>query len=72
MFHTFPVVHHYVKGAGVAAAATGVLGIGKVYLALGKVDDQVQANPTVAQVEEARRLYLEKDAQALIGFGGGS
>ena len=36
------------------------------------VYDQVQANPTVAQVEEARRLYLEKDAQALIGFGGGS
>ncbi len=36
------------------------------------VYDRVQANPTVAQVEEARRLYIENDIQALIGFGGGS
>ena len=36
------------------------------------VYDKVEANPTVAQVEEARRLYIENDAQALIGFGGGS
>ncbi|MBQ7582114.1 MAG: iron-containing alcohol dehydrogenase [Lachnospiraceae bacterium] len=36
------------------------------------VYDGVEANPTVAQVEEARRLYLENDCQALIGFGGGS
>ncbi len=36
------------------------------------VYDQVEANPTVAQVEAARRLYLEHDCQALIGFGGGS
>ncbi len=36
------------------------------------VYDKVQANPTVTQVEEARRMYIENDAQALIGFGGGS
>ena len=36
------------------------------------VYDGVEANPTVKQVEEARKLYLENDCQALIGFGGGS
>lgn len=30
------------------------------------------ANPTVANVEAARSLYLEKGCQALIAFGGGS
>ena len=36
------------------------------------VYDRVQSNPTVRIVEEARQLYLEKECQALIGFGGGS
>lgn len=36
------------------------------------VYDKVQANPTVKQVEEARKMYLENDCKALIGFGGGS
>lgn len=36
------------------------------------VYDQVEANPTVFQVEEARKQYLEHDCRALIGFGGGS
>lgn len=29
-------------------------------------------NPTIANVEEARALYLENHCQAIIGFGGGS
>lgn len=36
------------------------------------VYDKTVANPTVANVEEARELYLENDCRALIGFGGGS
>ncbi len=36
------------------------------------VYDKVEANPTVRQVEEARKLYIENGCQALIGFGGGS
>ncbi len=36
------------------------------------VYDRVQSNPTVRIVEEARQLYLQKECQALIGFGGGS
>lgn len=34
--------------------------------------DRTVANPTIWNVEEARDLYLEKGAQALIAFGGGS
>lgn len=34
--------------------------------------DKTVANPTVANVEEARALYLESACQAIIGFGGGS
>ena len=36
------------------------------------VYDRTVANPTVANVEEARALYLEKGCQGLIAFGGGS
>ena len=36
------------------------------------VYDKTVANPTVANVEEARVLYLENRCEALIGFGGGS
>ncbi len=36
------------------------------------VYDKTVANPTVANVEEARELYLENECKALIGFGGGS
>jgi len=31
-----------------------------------------EPNPTIANIEEARALYLEKDCQALIALGGGS
>lgn len=36
------------------------------------VYDRTVANPTVANVEQARMLYLEHDCQGLIAFGGGS
>ena len=36
------------------------------------VYDGTVANPTTDNVEEARRLYLSSDCQAIIGFGGGS
>lgn len=36
------------------------------------VYDKTVANPTTAQVEEARLMYLAGNCQALIGFGGGS
>lgn len=36
------------------------------------VYDGTVANPTTAQVEEARLMYLAENCQALIGFGGGS
>lgn len=34
--------------------------------------DETVPNPTVKNVEEARRIYLDNGCQALIGFGGGS
>ncbi len=34
--------------------------------------DDTVANPTVANVEAARRMYLENSCQAIIAFGGGS
>lgn len=34
--------------------------------------DKTVANPTSANVEEARALYLEEHCDAIIGFGGGS
>ncbi|MCD8131827.1 MAG: iron-containing alcohol dehydrogenase [Lachnospiraceae bacterium] len=36
------------------------------------VYDGTVPNPTIENVEEARRLYLENKCQAIIGFGGGS
>lgn len=36
------------------------------------VYDAVKPNPTVGNVEAARRLYIEKNCGCLIGFGGGS
>ena len=34
--------------------------------------DKTVANPTIDNVEEVRRLYLENGCQAIVGFGGGS
>ena len=34
--------------------------------------DKTIPNPTIDNVEEVRRLYLENDCKALVGFGGGS
>lgn len=36
------------------------------------VYDKTLANPTIANVEEARMLYLENECEAIVGFGGGS
>lgn len=36
------------------------------------VYDKTVANPTVANVEEAREMYLEAGCSAILGFGGGS
>lgn len=36
------------------------------------VYDKTVANPTIANVEEARELYFKEGCQAIIGFGGGS
>ena len=36
------------------------------------VYDETQANPTVKNVEAARRMYLDGNCEALIAFGGGS
>ena len=36
------------------------------------VYDRTVANPTIQNVEEARKMYLEHEAQGIIAFGGGS
>ena len=36
------------------------------------VYDRTVANPTTENVEEARQLYIKRQCQAIIGFGGGS
>ena len=36
------------------------------------VYDGTSSNPTISNVEAARKLYLENGCQGLIGFGGGS
>ncbi len=36
------------------------------------VYDKTVANPTTKNVEEARKLYIKRGCQAIIGFGGGS
>lgn len=39
---------------------------------LFSIYDETVPNPTVKNVEEARRIYLENGCQGIIGFGGGS
>ena len=36
------------------------------------VYDQTTANPTIANVNEAKTMYMEQGCEAIIGFGGGS
>lgn len=36
------------------------------------VYDEVKPNPTVGQIEEARKLYIRGNCKAIIAFGGGS
>lgn len=57
------------RNAGVTVALEGQLKAAHIRCA---VYDQTNANPTVTNVEAARRLYLRADCRALIAFGGGS
>ncbi|MBQ8758790.1 MAG: iron-containing alcohol dehydrogenase, partial [Clostridia bacterium] len=34
--------------------------------------DKTRPNPTVSDVEEARRLYIDNGCEGIVGFGGGS
>lgn len=34
--------------------------------------DKTMANPTISNIEEARRMYVENGCDSIIGFGGGS
>lgn len=54
----------------------GLLDVLKTELEAAKISytvyDKTVANPTIANVEEARALYIENRCDAIIGFGGGS
>lgn len=54
---------------GLLAELKTVLSAEKIAYA---VYDKTVSNPTVANVEEARELYVKENCQAIIGFGGGS
>lgn len=57
------------REAGITGALEGILEEAGIRC---PVFDGTCPNPTVDNVEEARRLYLREDCQALIAFGGGS
>ena len=52
--------------------ADGLLQALKEQNILAAVYDRTQPNPTIENVEEARKLYLKHSCQGIIGFGGGS
>ena len=58
-----------IRKAGITADLEQIMSDAGIKLA---VYDSTVANPTTANVEEARRLYLSSGCQAIIGFGGGS
>ncbi|MBR5421497.1 MAG: iron-containing alcohol dehydrogenase [Lachnospiraceae bacterium] len=58
-----------IRGFGITKHLEELLEDGDFQLA---VFDSVQSNPTVQIIEAARQLYLEKNCDCLIGFGGGS
>ena len=63
------VTDSFLHGSGmVEPLKTALEGGGVRYV----VYDETCSNPTVSNVEAARKLYLENDCQGLIGFGGGS
>ena len=57
------------RGAGVTAPLENLIKKNNVKCT---VYDKTRANPTVANVEEARLLYMEEKCECLIAFGGGS
>ncbi len=58
-----------IRGMGLTAKLETIMAEKGIKLA---VYDSTVANPTTDNVEEARRLYLSSEAEAIIGFGGGS
>lgn len=59
----------------------GLMGLGLLNGMLGEMDkhgvkyviyDGVQPNPTIDNIEEARRIYLKNGCKGIIAFGGGS
>lgn len=63
------VTDESLHGLGLLEPLKEVLGTAQVKYV---VYDKTVANPTVANVEEARELYIENGCEAIIGFGGGS
>lgn len=57
------------KSSGITAPLEALLKENNIHCA---VYDKTCANPTVKNVEEARKLYLEEKCECLIAFGGGS
>lgn len=57
------------RGAGVTKRLEDVLERAGIRCA---VFDSVEQNPTIKNVEAARRVYIKNNCKALIGFGGGS
>lgn len=67
--HVLLVTDAGVYGLGLTAGLEKALKQHKIRCT---VYDKTVANPTTANVEEARELYLKKGCDAIIGFGGGS
>lgn len=63
------VTDHGLRDSKVTAQLEALLSQGEIHCV---VFDQTQANPTVHNVEAARRMYLDGHCEALIAFGGGS
>ena len=57
------------KSSGITAPLEALLKDNNIHCA---VYDKTCSNPTVKNVEEARKLYLEEKCECLIAFGGGS
>lgn len=58
-----------IRGLGLTTQLEQLLGEHQIACA---VYDDTQANPTTANVDEAKALYLQNHCEALISFGGGS
>ena len=67
--HVLIVTDRLITGLGLTRSLEQALRDHKIAYTLY---DRTVANPTTANVEEARTLFLQKDCDAIIGFGGGS